>query len=139
MNVLSPSPTPSLSPSLGYLSLPHRSGKIRDISKCDYEFFGMTEQEANYTDVQMRLLLETTYEAIVDAGKSQSTHIMDTLWKHVNSLPLPLPHTPDYSFPTPPTFPFIPIFFFPPLPTFPFLHSHHFLPFFSSLFISSFP
>ena len=54
---------------LGYLSLPQRSGKIRDISKCDYEFFNMTEHEANYTDVQMRILMETTYEAIVDAGK----------------------------------------------------------------------
>lgn len=53
---------------LGYLSLPKRAGKIRDISKCDHEFFGLTESEANYMDVQMRLALETTYEAIVDAG-----------------------------------------------------------------------
>ena len=28
----------------------------------------MTEQEANYTDVQMRIALETTYECIADAG-----------------------------------------------------------------------
>ena len=52
----------------GYLSLPKRSGKIRDISKCDFEFFGLTEHEANYMDVQMRLALETTYEAVADAG-----------------------------------------------------------------------
>lgn len=52
----------------GYLSLPQRSGKIRDISKCDFDFFGLTEHEANFMDVQMRLALETTYEAIVDAG-----------------------------------------------------------------------
>lgn len=50
------------------MSLPKRSGKIRDISKCDYEFFGLNEHEANYMDVQMRLAMETTYEAIVDAG-----------------------------------------------------------------------
>ena len=28
----------------------------------------MTEHEANYSDVQMRILLETTYEAMLDAG-----------------------------------------------------------------------
>jgi len=53
---------------LGFHSLPKRAGKIRDINKCDYEFFGMSEHDANYLDVQMRVALETTYEAIVDAG-----------------------------------------------------------------------
>ncbi|KAI1279514.1 Fatty acid synthase [Halotydeus destructor] len=53
---------------VGYLSLPHRNGKIRNIDKFDFEFFDMTEQEANHTDAQMRILMETTYEAIVDAG-----------------------------------------------------------------------
>lgn len=57
----------------GYLNLPHRAGKIRDISKFDHEFFGMSEHDANYTDAQMRIALETTYEAIVDAGINPTT------------------------------------------------------------------
>lgn len=57
----------------GYLNLPHRAGKIRDISKFDFEFFGMSEHDANFTDAQMRIALETTYEAIADAGINPTT------------------------------------------------------------------
>ena len=44
-------------------------GKLRDPSRFDAEFFGIHGKQANSMDPQGRLLLETTYEAIIDAGK----------------------------------------------------------------------
>jgi len=48
--------------------LPGRSGKIPDISSFDADFFGIPREEANLMDHQTRMLLETTFEAILDAG-----------------------------------------------------------------------
>ena len=45
-------------------------GNMKDISKFDAEFFGISNEEANMMDAQLRNLIEVTYEAIVDAGKN---------------------------------------------------------------------
>ena len=47
----------------------NRMGKIKDIDKFDGSFFGFLTQHADEMDVESRILLETTYEAIVDAGE----------------------------------------------------------------------
>ncbi|XP_028141037.2 fatty acid synthase-like [Diabrotica virgifera virgifera] len=52
----------------GIKNLPKRSGKILDIDKFDATFFGLHPKQANFTDPRHRILLETVYEAIVDAG-----------------------------------------------------------------------
>ncbi|KAH6942730.1 hypothetical protein HPB50_009634 [Hyalomma asiaticum] len=48
--------------------LPSRHGKIRDLSRFDAAFFSTHPKQAELLDPQIRLLLETSYEAIVDAG-----------------------------------------------------------------------
>ncbi|GFW30723.1 hypothetical protein TNCV_4088431 [Trichonephila clavipes] len=53
----------------GLYGIPRRLGLLKDISKFDNEFFGVSEKEAPFFNAQGRMLLETTYEAIVDAGK----------------------------------------------------------------------
>nr|XP_037286078.1 fatty acid synthase-like [Rhipicephalus microplus] len=52
----------------GHLGLPTRHGKIRDLSRFDAQFFSTHPKQAQLLDPQIRLLLETSYEAIVDAG-----------------------------------------------------------------------
>jgi len=52
----------------GLNGLPTRSGKLKDLSKFDATFFGVHPKQANSMDPQLRMLLEVTYEAIVDAG-----------------------------------------------------------------------
>ncbi|GFY55991.1 fatty acid synthase [Trichonephila inaurata madagascariensis] len=52
----------------GLCGLPKRLGQLKDISKFDNEFFNVSEKQAHLSDPQGRMLLETTYEAIVDAG-----------------------------------------------------------------------
>lgn len=52
----------------GLYGLPRRSGKLKDLSKFDASFFGVHPKQAHTMDPQIRLLLEVTYEAIVDAG-----------------------------------------------------------------------
>lgn len=48
--------------------VPSRTGKLKEVSKFDAEFFGIHSKLANSMDVQLRILLEVTHEAIVDAG-----------------------------------------------------------------------
>jgi len=48
--------------------VPSRSGKLKEINKFDAEFFGIHSKLANAMDAQLRILLEVTHEAIVDAG-----------------------------------------------------------------------
>lgn len=48
--------------------LPPRAGRLKDLSRFDASFFGYTQEEANYTDCQMRILYEVVYESILDAG-----------------------------------------------------------------------
>lgn len=57
----------------GLLGLPERSGKIRDLSQFDAQFFGVHPKQAHVMDPQLRLFLETSYEAIVDAGYDPGT------------------------------------------------------------------
>ncbi|KAK8774424.1 hypothetical protein V5799_011043, partial [Amblyomma americanum] len=57
----------------GHLGVPKRHGKIRDLSRFDAEFFSVHPKAAHSADPQMRMLLETTYEAIVDAGYDPAT------------------------------------------------------------------
>ena len=45
-----------------------RMGKLKDIDKFDGLFFGIFSTMGDSIDPQSRILLETTYEAIVDAG-----------------------------------------------------------------------
>jgi len=52
----------------GIYGVPSRSGKLKEISKFDAEFFGIHSKLANSMDIQLRILLEVTHEAIVDAG-----------------------------------------------------------------------
>lgn len=54
---------------------PRRLGKIGGLEKFDSSFFYTLNKHANWTDPQMRILLEHAYEAILDAGVSpQSLH-----------------------------------------------------------------
>ena len=43
-------------------------GKLKNIDKFDGKFFGSISQYGDNIDPQSRILLETTYEAIIDAG-----------------------------------------------------------------------
>ncbi|NXY35555.1 FAS synthase, partial [Pomatorhinus ruficollis] len=57
----------------GIYGLPKRNGKLKDISKFDASFFGVHPKQANTMDPQLRLLLEVSYEAILDGGINPST------------------------------------------------------------------
>ncbi|XP_007434239.1 fatty acid synthase [Python bivittatus] len=52
----------------GIYGLPKRNGKLKDISKFDATFFGVHPKQAHTMDPQLRLLLEVSYEAILDGG-----------------------------------------------------------------------
>ncbi|KAL1414010.1 hypothetical protein MTO96_030750 [Rhipicephalus appendiculatus] len=57
----------------GYNGMPKIHGKIKDLSRFDAEFFSTPPKQANLMDPQLRLLLETSYEAILDAGYDPKT------------------------------------------------------------------
>ncbi|KAL1480339.1 hypothetical protein MTO96_051117 [Rhipicephalus appendiculatus] len=57
----------------GFLGLPYRMGTIRDLSRFDSQMFHVNPKQAHLMDPQMRLLLETSYEAIMDAGYDPDT------------------------------------------------------------------
>ncbi|XP_030143528.4 fatty acid synthase [Taeniopygia guttata] len=57
----------------GIYGLPKRNGKLKDISKFDASFFGVHPKQANTMDPQLRLLLEISYEAILDGGINPGT------------------------------------------------------------------
>lgn len=59
--------------SAGLYGLPARTGKIKDLSSFDASFFGIHSKQAHAMDPQLRMLLEITYEAIIDAGINPST------------------------------------------------------------------
>lgn len=48
--------------------MPIRSGKINNGEKFDAQYFNMSCLEAHLTEPMCRMLLEHTYEAIIDAG-----------------------------------------------------------------------
>ncbi|KAK6634166.1 hypothetical protein RUM44_004774 [Polyplax serrata] len=52
----------------GLHGLPKRTGKLKNLTFFDATFFGVHAKQAHVMDPQLRLLLELTHEAIVDAG-----------------------------------------------------------------------
>ncbi|XP_062859033.1 fatty acid synthase [Trichomycterus rosablanca] len=52
----------------GLYGLPHRNGKLKSIDKFDASFFGVHPKQAHTMDPQLRLMMEVSYEAIVDGG-----------------------------------------------------------------------
>lgn len=66
----------------GLFGLPKRSGKLKTLNKFDATFFGVHPKQANNMDPQLRMLLEVTYEAIVDSGKY--THYYLILKQHLS-------------------------------------------------------
>ena len=59
-------------PETGLWNLPRKNGKIPNISmeRFDAEFFQIPSGDVNFIDPQERLIMEATYEALVDAGQS---------------------------------------------------------------------
>ena len=52
----------------GIHGLPTRNGKLKTLDKFDATFFGVHAKQAHMMDPQLRMMLELTYEALVDAG-----------------------------------------------------------------------
>ncbi|XP_015587765.1 fatty acid synthase [Cephus cinctus] len=52
----------------GLHGLPTRNGKLKDLAFFDSTFFGVHAKQAHVMDPQLRMLLELTHEAILDAG-----------------------------------------------------------------------
>jgi fatty acid synthase len=48
--------------------IPARTGKMYNLNRFDASFFGIHYKQVQTMDPQSRMLLERTYEAIVDAG-----------------------------------------------------------------------
>lgn len=48
--------------------IPKRMGKIADLEKFDATFVGVHSKQADIMDPRCRILTETAYEAILDAG-----------------------------------------------------------------------
>jgi fatty acid synthase, animal type len=69
--------------------VPKRMGKIRDLEKFDASFFSILDKHANQMDPQGRILLEHSYEAIVDAGKYVKTKegkkTVTQVWRKISS------------------------------------------------------
>ncbi|KAG9509813.1 Fatty acid synthase [Fragariocoptes setiger] len=63
---------------LGLWGLPERAARIKDITKFDNEFFGVSKESADYVDHQLRCLYEVVYESIMDAGINPSELRGDT-------------------------------------------------------------
>lgn len=55
--------------------VPRRWGKVGNLEKFDAEFFSTLKQHADFMDPQVRMLLEHSYEAILDAGISPQSLI----------------------------------------------------------------
>uniref|UniRef100_A0A6P7F7U7 Fatty acid synthase n=1 Tax=Diabrotica virgifera virgifera TaxID=50390 RepID=A0A6P7F7U7_DIAVI len=52
----------------GIMGVPKRSGVLLEIDKFDASFFGIHPKQTDFTDPRHRILLETVYESIIDAG-----------------------------------------------------------------------
>ena len=53
--------------------VPKRFGKLGNLEKFDASFFSILSKHANWTDPQIRTLLEHSYECILDAGVSPAS------------------------------------------------------------------
>ena len=49
-----------------------RMGRVQNIDKFDGSYFGYLGKNGDVIDPESRILLETTYEAIADAGQSNN-------------------------------------------------------------------
>ena len=49
-----------------------RMGRVQNVDKFDGSYFGYLGKNGDAIDPESRILLETTYEAIVDAGQSNN-------------------------------------------------------------------
>lgn len=56
----------------GIYGLPKGFGTLQNIDKFDADFFGLLPKQADHMDPQLRMGLETTYEAMFDAGVNPS-------------------------------------------------------------------
>lgn len=56
----------------GHSNVRHAYTLSQDVAKFDAEFFGIKPVEARAIDPQQRLLMETVYEALEDAGQSMN-------------------------------------------------------------------
>ncbi|XP_055874982.1 fatty acid synthase-like [Biomphalaria glabrata] len=52
---------------------PARNGKLKEIKYFDAAFFGVHPKQADCMDPQLRILLEVSYEAIIDAGQTMES------------------------------------------------------------------
>lgn len=52
----------------GVFGLPKRFGKVKDPTRFDAKFFSVHAKQAEKMDPQLRMLLEVSYEALLDAG-----------------------------------------------------------------------
>ena len=50
------------------MGVPSRTGKMKSISKCDAQYFGIMRKQCKAMDTVTRQVLERAYEAILDAG-----------------------------------------------------------------------
>ncbi|KAJ8915050.1 hypothetical protein NQ315_016025, partial [Exocentrus adspersus] len=53
---------------LRVMNIPSRMGKMPELDKFDASFFGINPKQAEFMDPRYRILCETVYEAMVDAG-----------------------------------------------------------------------
>lgn len=56
----------------GLYGVPPRIGKIKNLNRFDASFFKVHAKQARAMDPQLRLFLEVTYEALIDAGINPS-------------------------------------------------------------------
>ncbi|XP_011264667.2 fatty acid synthase-like [Camponotus floridanus] len=57
----------------GLYGLPSRFGKLKNIHNFDASFFKIPPKQAHVMDPQLRMMLEVTFEALIDAGVNPST------------------------------------------------------------------
>lgn len=55
-----------------YFNLPPRCGTMKDLTKFDAEFFGVSAKQADAIGPAQRMLYEVIFEAISDAGKRRN-------------------------------------------------------------------
>ncbi|VVC40005.1 Hypothetical protein CINCED_3A009213 [Cinara cedri] len=55
---------------IGHPEIPQRTGKLNQLKRFDAAFFGINYEQAHTMDPMCRIILEKSYEAIVDSGNS---------------------------------------------------------------------
>ena len=62
---------------LGLFGINNRMGKLKDLNRLDGAFFGIHQRLSDTIEPNSRILLETTFEAIVDAGMGSKNLYLD--------------------------------------------------------------